>query len=542
MRLSKIFIKVTTLFRNNPNSSVKEVAEKLGVSASTVSRNRAVSSLINEGDSASLWSSETGYNWLTFFVVVTVFFFGIQKGIGMESLSHFFKLLKIDQHFGVSPRSLHRLADHLEMRTMSYEALCQSQIEGQGIQKEITVAADETFFERMILVAMDLTSGFIFLEIFSKDRTYPTWKKATSHFGKWNIKVRLMVSDRAKALIKLAKVGWECSHVPDLFHASREISKLMGLSFSRKVLQAQKNLGQSQKVLEKDKKHFSHLAPSIGGDFIEESQAKGTHCKEELEKTIQGQTDYRRMLQEISKIIHPFSDKDSSKQTSSQVEARLKMISLQLEELRKQFEINDSKKHLPKFKKQIEGLALSVDAWWNFIEQSLLNEHLEPPMLKWIMDVLLPVAFWNEQVSRCDQPLTKENYAQLFLQAQEALINHSLTKKLQHHELEYWSLWAANAVKQFQRASSAVEGRNGYLAQVYHNRRGLSQKRLHTLTIIHNFLLKRSDGTTAAQRLYHMNFPDFWEFITTDLPTLPLPRKRKNKRIPNHMKLLNVAT
>ncbi len=101
MRLSKIFIKVTTLFRNDPNSSVKEVAEKLGVSASTVSRNRAVSSLINEEESASLWSSETGYNWLTFFVVVTVFFFGIQKGIGMESLSHFFKLLT-GQSYGLS--------------------------------------------------------------------------------------------------------------------------------------------------------------------------------------------------------------------------------------------------------------------------------------------------------------------------------------------------------------------------------------------------------------------------------------------------------
>lgn len=231
MKLSKIFIKVTTLFGNNPDCSVREAAEKLAVSASTISRNRAASSLINEEDSAELWSRETGYNWLSSFVVITVFFFGIQKGIGMESLSHFFKLLKIDAHFGVSPSSLRRLAEHLERRSIGYEALCQSQIEENGIQKEIVVAADETFFERMILVAMDLASGFILLEIFSNDRTYPTWKEATSSFGKWNIQVRLMVSDRAKALIKLAKVGWQCSHIPDLFHASREISKLMGLAF-----------------------------------------------------------------------------------------------------------------------------------------------------------------------------------------------------------------------------------------------------------------------------------------------------------------------
>lgn len=542
MRLSKIFIKVTTFFRNNPNSSVKDAAQELGVSSSTVSRNRAASSLINEEDSAQVWSTETGYNWLISFVVITIFFFGIQKGIGMESLSHFFKLLKIDHHFGVSPSSLRRLADHLEMRAVSYESLCQSQIEEQCIQKEIAVAADETFFDRMILVAMDLASGFILLEIFSKDRTYPTWKEATSHFDKWKVKVRLMVSDQATALLKLAKVGWECSHVPDLFHASREISKLMGLPFSRKISQAQKDLVKSQKKLKTDNKHFSHLAHAIGGGFIEESQSKVKHCQEELKKQIQGKDDYRQMLQEVSKIIQPFSDLDSSKQTSAQVEARLKMITLQLEELRKQFEINDSKNHLSKFKNQIKGLALSVDAWWNFVEQSLLNEHLEPTMLKWVLEVLLPTAFWNEQVSHCDQPLIKESYSQLLLQAQETLINHSLTKKLLQHELEYWSHWAVDSVNQFQRASSAVEGRNGYLAQVYHNRRGLSQRRLHVLTIIHNFLLKRSDGTTAAQRLYSLDFPDFWEFITTDLPPLPLPRKRKNMRIPNHMKLLNIST
>jgi len=31
---------------------------------------------------------------------------------------------------------------------------------------------------------------------------------------------------------------------------------------------------------------------------------------------------------------------------------------------------------------------------------------------------------------------------------------------------------------------------------------GLSQRRLQVLTVIHNFDLKRSDGSTAAQRLF----------------------------------------
>jgi hypothetical protein len=36
-----------------------------------------------------------------------------------------------------------------------------------------------------------------------------------------------------------------------------------------------------------------------------------------------------------------------------------------------------------------------------------------------------------------------------------------------------WKAWAADHAKTFQRASSAVEGRNGYLSQMHHNHRGL---------------------------------------------------------------------
>jgi hypothetical protein len=33
------------------------------------------------------------------------------------------------------------------------------------------------------------------------------------------------------------------------------------------------------------------------------------------------------------------------------------------------------------------------------------------------------------------------------------------------------------------------------------------------LTVIHNFALKRSDGTTGAERLFGMQFPDLFEYL-----------------------------
>jgi hypothetical protein len=55
----------------------------------------------------------------------------------------------------------------------------------------------------------------------------------------------------------------------------------------------------------------------------------------------------------------------------------------------------------------------------------------------------------------------------------------------------------------FQRSSSNVEGRNGYLSLRHHQLRGLDHPRKRAcLTAIHNFFLTREDGTTAAERFF----------------------------------------
>ena len=55
----------------------------------------------------------------------------------------------------------------------------------------------------------------------------------------------------------------------------------------------------------------------------------------------------------------------------------------------------------------------------------------------------------------------------------------------------------------FQRSSSNVEGRNGYLSLRNHELRGLDHPRKRAcLTAVHNFLLTRPDGTTAAERFF----------------------------------------
>jgi len=101
-----------------------------------------------------------------------------------------------------------------------------------------------------------------------------------------------------------------------------------------------------------------------------------------------------------------------------------------------------------------------------------------------------------------------------------------------------WSPMAQNQLKHkaktlaevFQRSSSNVEGRNGYLSLRNHQLRGLDHPRKREcLTAIHNFFLTRTDGTTAAERFFGQKPRSMFAAIlaSVELPPAPLSPPRR---------------
>ena len=109
----------------------------------------------------------------------------------------------------------------------------------------------------------------------------------------------------------------------------------------------------------------------------------------------------------------------------------------------------------------------------------------------------------------------------------DAFQKHPTTREISRDEISRWRIWAMDQVKSFQRASSALEGRNGYLSQMHHNHRGLPRRRYKIWTVIHNFDCRASDGTTPASRFFQHSFPDFFETLLSKIDQLPLPRSRR---------------
>ena len=102
---------------------------------------------------------------------------------------------------------------------------------------------------------------------------------------------------------------------------------------------------------------------------------------------------------------------------------------------------------------------------------------MTPRWSQWAQEALLPMMYWQEQLRRTRHPAQKAQIVIVLKALEEAFERHSCTRQLQAALLADWKAWAVDHAKAFQRASSAVEGRNGYLAQMQHNHRGLPTRR-----------------------------------------------------------------
>lgn len=517
--------------------SLKEISVRIETSKSSVNRSLKALERRNCHPESWLWETEEGQKWLNFLVLAVLIDFGINGGIGAEHISQFFKRVRLDKQFGASPTSIQTMIKRIECLFATYQQEQEEQQRQEGKSRDVIIGGDETFFARfMVLVLMDLPSGYLLMEEVATDRSYETWKeKAKKRLVQMGLRAIHFVSDRAPALIKLAIEGLNCQSGADLFHGEYEITKWLGSSFSRQ-------LGAIIKKIEKSKACLSILQKKRN-TTTEEVHKKENEIKQHeaaLETIVSGKDAYQGILHKISTIVHPFTIEETGQQTSQQVENLLNEQAQELQIIADNNGISDSQGSLEKFVRQIKDISGVVSAWWGWAEGSLETFGLESWMIHWLLFTLLPVVYWHKQMKRTKNKKLKAVYRKAWAQALAAYHADPLTQRLSSVDVARWRAWAEWMTDKFQRTSSAVEGRNGCLSQMYHNGRGMTVRRLKALTVSHNFDHRRSDGTTAAERLFGMPFPDLFEWTVERMGELPLARKSRERVISNPLILQSV--
>jgi hypothetical protein len=313
--------------------------------------------------------------------------------------------------------------------------------------------------ERMILVFMDLSTGYLLLEDVADDRTYATWKALVDERLKvLGTGVLYLVSDRAQALIQLAAQGLACLSMPDFFHVVHEIIKSYSLAMGRHLRQAHQELKQATEALARlqGRPHADHDAPEAKA-LVEARQAEVQHW-EEVQRT------YRHHLETLSLTLHPFRIADATPQTSAQVESRWQAEVEAIETLARRHQLPARPHAMQKVRKQVPALAALVDFWWQGVWQDVEPFVLSPLWRRWVQESLLPCVYWEHQAAHTRCARRKAKMVQALEAVRAAFDTHAITRRLDLQVLADWQAWARRRVQTFARASSAVEGRNGYVS------------------------------------------------------------------------------
>lgn len=332
----------------------------------------------------------------------------------------------------------------------------------------------------------------------------------------WGIEVVGLTTDRARALVKLGKAQYlGVVSMPDLFHFSQDLGKAVGSRIGLNKARLQNKLS----------KHS-------------DADDQAVELKQELNTWIQRQQDYRTQIEQVNKTVHPFDDADEWL-CKAQLNSKLLHCLTRISSLATAAGIDIPISKASKILAQIPAIVAGVHAWQQRIQAQLTTWTTSGalPQLhrQWIEKCALPYAYWQVHFNRT-QPKARDRelrqyYRQRLQNAKDRYEQHPLTNQLSAATRQSYLDKAFSMARTFQRSSSQVEGRNGYLAFVHHAKKGMAKKRLAVLTVVHNFDIRRQDDSTPAERLFNRTFPDVFEFLCENVTGFAEPRARRHKTL-----------
>ena len=179
--------------------------------------------------------------------------------------------------------------------------------------------------------------------------------------------------------------------------------------------------------------------------------------------------------------------------------------------------IEKAERVVPKMQATIEFVS-------GYVRQQVAQLDLTPPV-SFVMHAKLIPSYYLDRVAQTRSVSDGEPLRELAERLRASLfapggVLSALSPEAQDHLHDEAKRLAAV----FQRSSSNVEGRNGYLSLRSHQLRGLDlPRKRECFTAMHNFFLTRPDGTTAAERFFGQKPRSMFAAILDSVELAPAP-------------------
>ena len=488
-------------------------------------------------ETVGFFESPPGLAFLHRLVAAAHLVFVQANDCGIRNLCWFLELSQLDAFVAASYGAQRKVAEEMEALMGAFGQEEDQRLGAQMQTVEITVCEDETFHPQICLVGIEPVSNFILLEHYEAHRDADTWNHSLDRkLENLPVTVIQVTSDEAKALITHTEIHLGAHHSPDLFHVQYDASKATSCALANRTRQAEQQLQQTQQQTQDrgqqlqacreqcpESEHVRVLEEQVNQAQVEHEQAQQRlqACQDQQQRATQA----RRGL---SQDYHPFDLDNGQPLTAQDVSARLAGHFDQLEQVATEAQLSQhAVEKLAKARRVLDSMISTISFFWAMIRVRFWKWNLSEP-LKQLMQELIAGYYLQRVAQKASGAQERERLRQLAFEIlARARSPDGVWATLQAEvqaELEQKAQSCANI---FQRSSSCVEGRNGHLSLKHHALHQLSERKLQVLTVLHNYLIRRPDNTTAAQRFYGTPPRDLFEWLLDRLSSLARPRTRR---------------
>jgi hypothetical protein len=408
--------------------------------------------------------------------------------------------------------------------------------------QEITVTQDETCTGGLCLVAIEPVSNYILVEQAAETRDHDTWNaRLTEALAPLKCTIIQSTSDEAPGLLAYVARHLGAHHSPDVFHVQHELSKAVAAPIAAKQRAAAKAMTTAEETLTRAYQQTSSAnapparrgpgRPPQAAPGLEQARQAVEVARQEYQHLRQAREQINQSIRAIGHAYH-FVDLERGVRRNGKLIAN--DIQHQIDTIRsiaQQEQLSETcLERIAKAERVGPTMPATIEFVSGYVRQQVSQLNLPQPVSFALHARLIPSYYLDRVAST---RTVREGAA---LRALAERLRTPLFElggalgELSPMEQNRLKAKAAKLAEVFQRSSSNVEGRNGYLSLRNHQLRGLDHPRKRVcLTAMHNFFLTPPDGTTAAERFFGQKPRSMFAAIlgSGEIPPAPLSPPRR---------------
>ena len=402
--------------------------------------------------------------------------------------------------------------------------------------KDITLAKDETFTGGLCLVAAAPKSTYIVLEQAAHARDQDTWNTLMEKaLAGLNCQVIQSTSDEAPGLLAYVEHHLGAHHSPDLFHVQHELVKAVCGPMAIKQRAAAKAASKAHERLEHVQGHLQGTGdaphqrgpgrPPQAAVSLEQLAQDAPAARQEFERLSAQREQVTQSIRTIAQAYHFVDVERGVRRNGRLIAADIRQQMDTLRDVAQHEGLSQAcLERIEKAERVVPKMQVTIEFVSGYVHKQVRQLDLSPPVSYALHAHLIP-SFYLERVAQTRTVQAGKPLRELAERLRTPLCEPGgALAELSEVEQSSLQQQAKELAEVFQRSSSHVEGRNGYLSLRNHQLRGLDRPRKRAcLTAIHNFFLTRSDGTTAAERFFGQKPRSLFAAILDSVAIPPAP-------------------